>query len=409
MNQMNNNELFAAALELNDPWYIKDIVLTPEKKRIDIYIDFTKRETFSCPSCEVKECKAHDSRMMTWRHLNFFQFKAYLHARVPRVKCSNCGVHTVTVPWIRKGSGFTLLFEKTCMDLVSVMPVKAVAKLTELHDTRLWRLVKYHVEAARTKQDFSRVTSIGIDETSCKKGHDYITLFVDLKDSSLLFSTKGKGSDTIKMFLKDFKEHGGNHDKVENFCCDMSPAFIRGITDNFPKAQITFDKFNLIQTVNKAVDEVRRNERKSQPELLKRTRFLWLKNPRNLTQKQSRKLQEISLNKFNLKTVRAYNIKLAFQDIFNMPADIASGLLKKWYFWATHSRLQPMIQAARTIKNYWNGVLRWFDSRINNGILEGLNSLIQAAKNKARGYRNSDNMITVSYLIAGKLQFEFNS
>jgi transposase len=246
MNQMNNNELFAAALELSEPWYIKDIVFTPEKKRIDIYIDFTKGGAFSCPSCEAKECKAHDSRMMTWRHLNFFQFKAYLHARVPRVKCSDCGVHTVTVPWIRKGSGFTLLFEKMCMDLVSVMPVKTIAKLTELHDTRLWRLVKYHVEAARAKLDFSSVTSIGIDETSCKKGHDYITLFVDLKTSSLLFSTKGKSSDTIETFLKDFKEHGGEPDKVENFCCDMSPAFIRGITDNFPKAQITFDKFLLI-------------------------------------------------------------------------------------------------------------------------------------------------------------------
>jgi transposase len=341
--------------------------------------------------------------------LNFFQFKAYLHARVPRVRCPDCGVHTVTVPWIRKGSGFTLLFEKMCMDLVCVMPVKTIAKLIELHDTRLWRLVKYHVEAARANLDFSSVTSIGIDETSCKKGHDYITLFVDLKNSSLLFSTKGKGSDTINTFLKDFKEHGGNPDKVENFCCDMSPAFIRGIKDNFPMAQITFDKFHLIQTVNKAVDEVRREERKSQPELLKRTRFLWLKNPQNLTQKQSRKLQEISLNKLNLKTVRAYHIKLAFQDIFNMPADIALGALKKWYFWATHSRLQPMIQAARAIKNHWNGVLRWFESRINNGILEGLNSLIQAAKNKARGYRNSDNMITVSYLIAGKLQFKFDN
>jgi transposase len=141
------------------------------------------------------------------------------------------------------------------------------------------------------------------------------------------------------------------------------------------------------------VDEVRREERKIQPELLKRTRFLWLKNPQNLTEKQSRKLQEISLNKLNLKTVRAYHIKLAFQDIFNMPADVASGILKKWYFWATHSRLQPMIQAARTIKNHWNGVLRWFESRINNGILEGLNSLIQAAKSKARGYRNSDKRI----------------
>jgi transposase len=294
------------------------------------------------------------------------------------------------------------------MELISVMPVNTVSRIVDETDTRLWRLTEYHVSAARAREDYSDITAIGIDETSCRKGHNYITLFVDLEQSRLLFATEGKGAETVKAFLEDFRAHGGDPDNIQDFCCDMSPAFIRGITDHFPNAHITFDKFHLMQTVNRAVDEVRRQERKSYPALLKRTRFLWLKNPQNLSEKQSTKLQSLSLNKLNLKTARAYRIKLAFQEIFDHPSCVAEELLKRWYFWATHSRLLPVIEAARTIRNHWHGVLRWFKSGISNGILEGLNSLVQAAKAKARGYRNSKNMITVSYLIAGKLDFGLN-
>jgi transposase len=106
----------------------------------------------------------------------------------------------------------------------------------------------------------------------------------------------------------------------------------------------------------------------------------------------------------HLKTARAYQIRLAFQDLYNQPtAEAGVAFLKKWYFWATHSRLQPVIDAARTIKSHWNGILRWFDSRIANGLMEGINSLVQAAKAKARGYRSTRNLKAIVYLLAGKL------
>ena len=184
----------------------------------------------------------------------------------------------------------------------------------------------------------------------------------------------------------------------------MSPAFIKGVADNFTNAHLTFDKFHIIQIINKAVDEVRRQEQQEHPELIK-TRYIWLKNPQNLKASQRNKLEHLSLSKLNLKTARAYRMRLAFQDFFSQPAEAAELLLKKWYYWATHSRLQPMKEAAYTIKRHWSGILRWFTSRINNGILEGINSLIQAAKARARGYRTSKNLISMIYLIAGKLNF----
>ena len=203
-------------------------------------------------------------------------------------------------------------------------------------------------------------------------------------------------------FKEDLEGHGGAVGNIRQACCDMSPAYIRGIEDTFENAAIAFDKFHIFKVINEAVDEVRRMEQKTRPEL-KKTRYAWLKNPRNLKAKQQAMIETLTLPKLKLKTAKAYQIKLIFQDLYDQPKDTAEEFLKRWYFWATHSRLQPMIAAARTIKRHWNGVLVWFESGITNGVLEGINSLIQAAKAKARGYRSSRNLITIVYLIAGKL------
>ncbi len=135
---------------------------------------------FACPGCGAADCPAHDTERMTWRHLNFFQHQAYLHARVPRVRCVRCGVKKIGVPWAREGGGFTLLFEALVMALVSAMPVNAVARLVGEHDTRLWRVIHHYVERARARADLAAVTRVAIDETAARRGHHYISLFVDI-------------------------------------------------------------------------------------------------------------------------------------------------------------------------------------------------------------------------------------
>ena len=220
----------------------------------------------------------------------------------------------------------------------------------------------------------------------------------------MLFATEGRDAATVGAFKNDLEEHGGAGANVREVCCDMSPAFVSGVEEHLDRAGITFDKYHVAKIINDAVDEVRRQEQKARPEL-KGTRYVWLKNEGNLTAKQAESLTELMLPKLNLKTARAYQIKINFQELWAQEPEQAEAFLKKWYFWATHSRLTPMIEAARTIKRHWDGVLRWFESRINNGILEGMNSLVQAAKAKARGYRSVQNFITMIYLVAGKLDF----
>lgn len=336
--------------------------------------------------------------------MNFFQHETYMNARVPRIRCDQCGVKLINVPWARSGSGFTLLFEAYIMILSPSMPVKKMAELVTEHDTRLWRILHHHVEEAREQADYSDIKQVGVDETSSKRGHNYVSIFVDLEKSKTIFATEGKDSATVVSFKDDLIEHGGNPDGIQDVSCDMSPAFIKGVEENLPNAKITFDKFHITKMINTAVDEVRRQEQTDHPEL-KNTRYIFLKNPENLTLKQADRLEDLKLKDFHLKTVRAYHIRLSFQELWNQTPDQAEAYLKKWYYWATHSRLEPIKEAAHTIKRHWNGIINWFKSRINNGILEGINSMVQAAKARARGYRNNRYLITMIYLISGKLNF----
>lgn len=401
---MRDTELFQMALGLILPWQVESCEFDPERKRIDIMINFRHGGTFMCPECGKADLKAYDTELKSWRHLNFFQHEAYLTGRVPRVKCSQCGIRVVDVPWARSGSGFTLLFEAMIMTLAKAMPVKTISSFVNEHDTRLWRIIHHYVDKGRSVADYSQVKKVGFDETSSKRGHNYVSLFVDLAGPRVLFATEGKDSSTVERFKQDLTGHCACAENIDQMCCDMSPAFIKGVREQFPDAKLTFDKFHIMKVINEAVDEVRRQEQKDRPELAK-SRYIWLKNPDNLKQSQINTLEKLTVRKLNLKTSRAYHIRLNFQELFNQPPETAETFLKKWYFWATHSRLEPMKEAAYTIKRHWDGVLQWFKSQINNGILEGINSLIQAAKAKARGYRTTKNLIAMIYLIGGKFNF----
>ena len=399
---MRDTTLLQQALSLTPPWTVTSSQFDPDAKRIDIAVDFPAGSRFACPVCGAADCPAYDTEPKTWRHLNFFQHQAYLTARAPRVRCATCGIKRVQVPWARPDSGFTRLFEAMVMTMVSAMPVAAVARIVDEHDTKLWRVVHHYVDQARARMDASEVTQLAIDETAARRGHDYITLFVDIDRARVMFATEGKDAATVAAFADDLAEHGGNAAAISEVCIDMSPAFIKGTAEHLPQATITFDKFHAVKIVNDAVDQVRREEQHTRPEL-KRTRYAWLKNTTNLSPGQRDTID--SLSRRNLKTARAWQIRLTFQEVYQQPSrPAAEALLKRWYFWATHSRLPPMIDAARTIKRHWDGILRWHDTHIANGILEGINSLVQAAKAKARGYRSTRNLKAIIYLIAGKLE-----
>ena len=196
------------------------VTFTVEEKLLDLHINFPAGSRFACPVCG-EECPVHDTREHTWRHMDFFQHEAYFHARVPRVACPQHGVHQVAVPWAREGSQFTLLFEALIITLVREMPVLTVARMIGETDTLLWRVIKHYVSEARTTVNMADVHAIGVDETGSRRGHDYITLFVDLEVKRLLFATPGKDAQTFAQFTKDLQAHGGHAEAVTEVSMDL--------------------------------------------------------------------------------------------------------------------------------------------------------------------------------------------
>ena len=252
------------------------------------------------------------------------------------------------------------------MTMVAAMPVKAVARIVGEHDTRLWRVIHHYVDEARARTNASGATRLAIDETAARRGQDYVTLFVDIDQARVMFATEGNDAATIAAFADDLAAHGGDPDAISQVCIDMSPAFTKGIAEHLPNADITFDKFHAVKIINDAVDKVRRAEQDEQS-LLRGTRYLWLRNPQTLSARQRKTL--------------GWSAHAAPQDrpcVSDPPrlsgalsAAICAGgreLSEDVVLWATHSRIEPVIAAARTVKRHWDGILQWFESIKRSGI-----------------------------------------
>lgn len=406
---MQPEALFGIALGITPPWEVTAVAFSKESNRLDITIDFQRGATFACPVCG-SPAPAYDTTEKEWRHLNFFQYEAYLHARVPRVNCPNegCGVKQVTVPWARAGSGFTLLFEALVMAMCRDLPVKVMSRLFTVTDTRLWRVIQAYVDKARAAEDYSDVTRIGADETFAKRGRDdnFVTFFFDLDKRKLLFGTKGKDNETVKRFVADLEAHGGDPEKVTDAAIDMSKAFIKGVKEQLPNAVVTFDPFHVIKLMNDKLAKIRADEARLFPAILKKSRYLFLKNPENLSESEEQRLDAIIASQ-NLKSSEAYLHKLNLQNVYFAESRTeAENLLTRWHRKAANSSIHLIRNMAETVKEHWNGILSHFESKLTSGFLEGINSLIQSAKTRARGYRNLDNMIAIAYVIAGKLNFK---
>jgi transposase len=401
------NALFEQALGLQSPWYIESVDFSPEAKRLDIRVNVERGARFRFRDVDAGvdgEFGVYDTTLKSYRHLNFFEHECYLHAWVPRLD-TPVGKRLITPPWAGLSSGFTLLFEALLMQMARHMPVSALGRLVNVSDYKLWSMLDRYVEGARAHEDYSRVSDIGVDETSLKRGHNYMTLAVDLKQRRTLFVTEGRDSSTIARLAEDLSRHRGSPENIRTVSADMSPAFAKGIAEHLPNAAITFDRFHVVKLVNEAVDEVRRSEVRTHP-ILKKKRYSFLKNWDNLTEEQRTEIEQLELSSLKLKTVRALHLRESFQDIYEADSvEEFELLLDKWYYWATHSRLEPFKKLARTIKAHRDGIVRWMSTKVTNGILEGFNSLIQAAKRKARGYSTTKTFTIIAYLLTGKLDF----
>jgi transposase len=279
-----------------------------------------------------------------------------------------------------------------------------VAKLFGVHWNTVATAVRQAVSYGLEHREIGGVLYIGIDELSRQKGHVYVTNVYDLTTRKLLWSGEGRSQATLRAF---FEEYGSDlQQTVKGVCCDMWQPYIDMIKEHLPEATMVFDKFHVIQHLLQAVDQVRRDEarelKKKNPELLKRTRYIWLKNPENLTDKQRARLGH--LEKLNLRSNRAYLLKESFREFWNYKRKgWAKRFLRKWFWWATHSRLKPMRDFAWMLRRHEEGILSYFDERISNGAVEGMNNKAKVVSHRCYGFRTAATYITALYHCLGDL------
>jgi transposase len=415
---MTPEKMFHELLGLGQNWEVEESQFEREQSKVILKIRekevLWERERCPKDGGRVK-CYDHRGDMSIWRHLNVFQHECEIHCHLPRGKCHQCGhVYTVRPPWEGLSFHFTKEFEAYALLLMREMPVAKVAEVVKATDKRLWRMLLKHVEKAYAEADFGNVCCVGVDELNARKGHSYVTVFADLVARRVLFATEGKDKETWNRFVEALTEHNGHAHAITQASMDMSVAYRSGVAETCRNAQVVFDKFHIIAHVNKAVDQVRKTEvrigGKGVWDQLYKSQWLWRKNPENLTSKEQLRMQQMDLQA--LCTAKAYQMRLQLQDIYKLPtaSEARERLLAwcRWVRWTSRKHkpvlFAPMVKIAQMIQSHLPGILAHWKWRLTNAFMEGLNSVFQAVKRRARGYRSSTYLITVLYLVAGKLR-----
>ena len=397
---MTPEELFTAALGLGRQWRVAQCRFEGEPKRLELRLEHVPGEHFACPVCKDL-CGVHYTIERRWRHMDFFQYRCELVAKVPRTWCRKDGVHQVQAPWALEGSGFTLMMEALMMLLSAEMPVDAMADLVDEHDTRLWRVLMHYVNQAHAKSDWSAVRRIAVDETSARRGQHYVTNVLDAENSRLLLMVEGRSSGALAAFATALVEHGGDPSQIEAIAMDMSPAYVKGATQCFPHARIVFDKFHVMVLAGRALDKVR-GELQREGADLKGAMWSLRGNTWNLS--EDRQKQRQNLCRQYTKLGRAMSLRETLQAIYaNSDRQVAEAELRWWCGWAARSRLSPFRDLAKTVREHWEGILAYFDTRLTSAAIEAVNGVIQLAKRMARGFRNFVYFRTAAYHRAGQL------
>jgi transposase len=403
---MDSVELYRQLLGLTAPWTVERVELDMAKQHVEVHVGHGAGKRFACPECG-RELGVYDhTAERVWRHLDSCQFLTYLHARAPRVSCPEHGVLQVTLPWAQAGSRFTNLFEALAIDVVLAANVKKAAAILRITWDEAWHLMERAVVRGRAAKGSEMPGKIGIDEKAIAKGHRYMTLVCDLEEATVEYIGEDRKEASLAAYFEAFPKE--RLEGIEAISLDMWPAYINACRDKVPGAdgKMVFDRFHIMRHVVEAVDTVRKREHKALlktgDDTLARSKYLWLTNPENMTDKARSRFAE--LKSAELKTGRAWALKEALRELWNYTSVAwATKFWKRWYFWATHSRLAPMIEAAKLIARHLPNVLTYFTHRITNAVAEGLNSKIATVQKRACGYRNPNHFKIAVYFHCGGL------
>ena len=403
---MQDKELYEKIMGIEKPWVVSDLKVDFGAMRVDVVVEY-KSAKGECPECKGL-CSIYDHRPeRIWRHLDTMQFQTFVRSSTPRIECKEHGVVSVKISWAERNSRFTLLFERLAIDVLLACANQTKARsLLGLSWDEVHHIQEKAVQRglARRRKD-GPMEYLGADEKSFLRGHKYITILTDINDSSVLEVSEDRKDSSLGDMLKTLAPK--QKESVKAVCVDMWEPYMKAIGENLPKADIVHDRFHIHKHLNEAVDKVRRRENRELiregVSVLKKTKYLWLKNPSGWTNDEKSRFKELKTE--GLRIGRAWAIREAFGKLWNYFTEgWARRFFKVWFFWATHSRMKPIIEVARMFKRHFERILTYVKHRITNAVSEGLNSRIQCIKASARGFRNFHNFRNSILFYCGKLE-----
>ena len=400
------SELYRHLLGLRKPWLVDRVALDAQAQRVDVWVEHPERQKFPCPECGILLSVYDHTPERVWQHLDSCAFRTFLRARPPRVKCSKHGVLQADLPWSEPNSRFTCAFEVKAIDVLRETHTMGASAILDISWDHAWHIMEKAVERGRQRKHLQNIEYLGVDEKAIAKGHKYVTIVCNLGTGAVEFVGYERRAETLDAFfvaLSPTQKQG-----IRAIALDMFEPFMKSIRAHVPGAEskMVFDRFHVMKHVGKAVDDVRKQENrqlvKDGNDVLKGSKYLWLHSYENLSTAQCARFDD--LRRMDLKTSRAWAIKENLRHLWECTSlPEAEEHLQRWYIWATHSKLEPIIKAAKTVKNHAENILTFVKHRITNALAEGINSKIQTIKQMAHGFRNREHFRTAIYFHCGAL------
>jgi len=420
MSGMIPEKVFHQILGLGESWHVSAVDYAEQERKVSICVEempqLWAQET--CPHCQGRSVSGYDhAPQRRWRHLNVCQLESEVVCALPRGRCQACGkVYTVRAPWEGRSPHCTQEFEAFALTLAREMPVSKAGEILGISDQRLWRIIFAHVDAAWRELSWENVVWVGADEMNRRKGHYYLTVFVDLQVKRVLLAVEGRDMAAWERFAEELGKHNGHPRAVTQVVIDMYPAYIKGAQANLGNATIVYDKFHVVSQVAEAVEAVRRAEVRRDEQAraqLAKTCWLWRKNPEGWTAREAARWEQ--LKDKPLLTGLAYAMRLELQRIYGtIQEHEARRRFQQWCAWVRQEAedissglLEPMRKVAEMVERHLEGIMGYWKAGLTTAFLEGLNSLFSAVKRKARGYRSIEYMRAILYFVAGKLQIPY--
>lgn len=389
---MDEKSLYAKLLGLSSPWGVEKVELKLEEGEVHVWVTLPPKQRWVCPECHER-APIHDHRERVWRHLDTCQYRTLLHARVPRLNCPRHGIRQLRVPWAEEGSRFTALFEAVAINWLKETSLAAVGRNLGLSWDEIDGIMQRAVGRGLERRAKAFPARLGIDETSFRKRHDYVTIVQDQDSGDVLHVGDGRGRDGLDPFYESLDEQ--QLAGITSVAMDMHQPYIQSTLQFVPEAErrIAFDKFHVAKHLGEAVDKVRRQEHKELQgrgdETLKGTKYVWLQNPEHMQVGSATALED--LRDLALRTARAWAIREFAMTLWGyVRRGWALRAWKRWLSWAQRCRLEPMVKAARTIRNHLWGIINAIVLKATSAASESLNAKIQKLKKWACGFRNRE-------------------